>query len=91
MNMVCEGIDSTNERQQNGERYSVTLFERQARAVRTSAHCGAYHTNTVTVYVYDVNPSCTYDHTSRMQIFYLLQYIIHSKIIYSIILYVIWV
>lgn len=42
MNMVCEGIDPTNERQQNGERYSVTLFERQARAVRTSAHGGAY-------------------------------------------------
>jgi len=44
MNMVCEGIDPTNERQQNGERYSVTLFERQARAVRTSAHGGAFHT-----------------------------------------------
>lgn len=33
------GIYPTNERQQNGERYSVTLLERQALAVvRTSAH-----------------------------------------------------
>jgi len=40
--LVREGIDPTNERQQNGERYSVTLFERKARAARTSAHGGVF-------------------------------------------------
>lgn len=57
--MGREGIDPTNERQQNGERYSVTLFERQARTVRTSAHGGAYYHTIIqlyTVYVYHVNP-----------------------------------
>jgi len=62
MNIVCEGIDPTNERQQNGERYSVTLFERQACAVRTSAHGSAYHTiiQLQCMYRYDINPSHAY-------------------------------
>lgn len=40
--IVREGINPTNERQQNGERYSVALFERKARAGRTSAHGGIF-------------------------------------------------
>jgi len=60
--MVHEGIDPTNERQQNGERYSVTLFERQARVVRTSAHGDEHHHTKIqldTVYaLYDLNTSC---------------------------------
>jgi len=40
--IVREGINPTNERQQNGERYSVALIERKARAGRTSAHGGIF-------------------------------------------------
>jgi len=82
MNMAHAGIDPTNERQQNGERYSVTLFERQARAVRTSAsrRRTSSYKNTVRYSVFIIRLKdelrIKYKRNIRLQIFYLPQYFI---------------